>query len=235
SVDEAIDLMSQAEAVSPPFSILLADRAGAIAHLEAGSFGVEVIHHYSKEKPGAIFAVNCYQSKRKMKYNNSLASAENSINNNGVRLQRGKELCETLKGKIDINKIAQILADHANRERDPLTNPLLEAWGFSICNHGTRQKNDSSAQPLPWGTVSAEILQPSSQTLFYCYGWPCGEKPEFKDQLYQENSWGSFHPFTIDKAVPSDHMKILTTTKGVSQTKDEIKPLYKKISLRYES
>lgn len=214
SVNEAIDLMNEAGAVDPPFSVLLADSMGAIAHIEAGGFGVEVIHHYDKERPGAIFAVNCYQSKRKMKYNDPSAVLDNSMNNNGARLQRGRELCEKWKGNIDVDKIADILSDHANRECDPLTNILIEAWGFSICNHGTRQNNDLHNPQLPWGTVSAEILQPSIKTLFYCYGWPCGEKPEYGDQLYQENSWGSFHPFTIDDDMPPNHKKILTTIEG---------------------
>ena len=52
------------------------------------------------------------------------------MNNNGVRLQRGRELCEKWKGFIDVDKVAQILSDHANRTRDPLKNILLEAWGI---------------------------------------------------------------------------------------------------------
>lgn len=226
SVDEAIALFKSAGAVNPPFSILLADRFGAIAHLEAGSFGVEVINHYSKERSGAVFAVNCYQSKKSISFNDPKAAADNPINNNGGRLKRGQELCEKWKGKIDIDKIAQILSDHANRERDPQTNPLLEAWGFSICNHGTRRQSDTSAQSLPWGTVSAEILQPSTKTLHYCYGWPCGEKPKFGDQLYQENSWGAFRPFTIGDDVPPAHMKIMTDTQGATITKENINLIF---------
>ena len=214
TVQEAIALIAQAPAVHPPVSLLLADRSGVIAHLEAGDFGVEVVQQYSKEKPGALFAVNCYQSSSKRPYNHPLAAADNSINNNGTRLQRGKELCEKWKGEIDVGVLAKILSDHANRERDPMTNPLLEAWGFSICNHGTRKSHDATTQPLPWGTVSAEILEPSTKTLFYCYGWPCGEKPECGDQLYQEQSWGAFHPFTIDQE--ASQQKVLTTPEGTT-------------------
>lgn len=214
NVHAAIDLLHQIDAVEPSFSILLADSEGNIAHIEAGGFGVEVLHQYSKENPGAIFAVNCYQSSKKITYGDPMAVTENAKNNNGARLQRGHELCEKWKGEIDVDAIAKILSDHANREQDPLTNSLLEAWGFSICNHGTRQNNDSDMQLLPWGTVSAEILQSSSKTLFYCYGWPCGEKPEFGDQLYQENSWGAFHPFTIADNMPPNHTNILTTVEG---------------------
>lgn len=212
-VKEGIRLFQSVRTVSPPFSVFLADSKGDIAHLEMGKFGIEVLSHYSKVKPGAIFAVNCYQSKKFMKYNDSKANITNPDNNNGWRLQRGREICEKWKGKIDVDVISQILSDHANRERDPQTNPLLEAWGFSICNHGTRHSN-SSSQPLPWGTVSAEILQPSNHTLYYCYGWPCGEKPEFGDQLYQQNSWGMFRPFKIPKDIPKETVNILTDVNG---------------------
>jgi hypothetical protein len=218
SVNEAIDLMKNAGAVNPPFSVLLADSTGAIAHIEAGGFGVEVIQQYSKERPGALFAVNCYQSKSKKEYSDPSSVVEISMNNNRVRLQRGRELCEKWKGSIDVDTIGRILSDHANRERDPLTNILLEAWGFSICNHGTRQHDEQHHDQLPWGTVSAEILQPLTRTLFYCYGWPCGEKPAYKDQLYQENSWGAFRPFTIADDSPPNNKKILTTTDGAVLT-----------------
>ncbi|MCF7852184.1 MAG: C45 family peptidase [Simkaniaceae bacterium] len=213
NVEEAIRLFLSVDAVTPPFSVFLADSEGAIAHLEAGSFGIEVVSQYSKEKPGAIFAVNCYQSKNFVKYNDPKAIANNPDNNNGWRLERGQELCKKWQGKIDIRVISQILSDHANRGRDPESNPLLEAWGFSICNHGTKHKN-SPDYPLPWGTVSAEILQPSSHNLHYCYGWPCGQKPEFGDQLYQENSWGSFQPFTIEGEMQEETIKILTNVEG---------------------
>jgi hypothetical protein len=214
TVGNAIDLLGEVEAVDPPFSIILADAKGVIAHIEAGSFGVEVLYQYNKKKPGAIIAVNCYHSKKNQLYNDPDAACDNPSNNNGMRLQRGKELCDQWKGKIDIDVMAKILSDHGNRDCDPLSNPLLEAWGFSICNHGTR-KSDEISQPLPWGTVSAEIMQPSIKTLHYCYGWPCKEKPSYKDQLFQENSWGTFRPFTIAKDMPSNQNKILTTTDGM--------------------
>ena len=78
----------------------------------------------------------------------------------------------------------------------------------------TRRENEKGHRPFPWGTVSAEILQPSTQTLFYCYGWPCGEKPEYRDQLYQEHSWGEFKPFKIEANAFPNQTKILTTIQG---------------------
>lgn len=214
SVKEAVHLFKNVNSVNPPFSVLLADGEGELAHLEAGSFGVEVLHHYTKDKPGAVFAVNCYQSKNSIKYNDPKAVADNPENNNGYRLQRGQDLCENWKGSIDVDVISRILSDHAHRDRDPETNPLLDAWGFSICNHGTRQQNENFSQPLPWGTVSAEILEPSTCTLYYCYGWPCGEPRQFIDQLYQENSWGKFHPFSIEKDASSVPVNMLTDVNG---------------------
>ena len=55
NVAEAVRLFQNAGAVTPPFSVLLADSEGAIAHFEAGSFGVEVVNHFTKENPGAVF------------------------------------------------------------------------------------------------------------------------------------------------------------------------------------
>jgi len=217
NVPDALKHIQNAGAVEPPFSILLADSEGRIAHVEAGGFGVEVVHQFSTESPGAVFAVNCYQSKRSTKHNNPAAGSELSTNNNGVRLQRGQELSEKWKGRIDKEVLAKILSDHANRERDPETNPLLDAWGFSICNHGTRKSDQKSDRDLPWGTVSGEILQPKEKTLHYCYGWPCGEKPEFGDQLYQENSWGNFRPFTIRDNFQGGHVNMLTTPEGAEE------------------
>ena len=99
---------------------------------------------------------------------------------------------------------ARILSDHANDDRDPLANPLVPSWGYSICNHGTRGRDDYTAEDLPWGTDSGEILAPSTRTLWYAYGWPCGRTPAHGDQLYQERSWGEFVPFVLDQVVRED-------------------------------
>ncbi len=50
-------------------------------------------------------------------------------------------------------------------------------------------------EDLPWGTVSAEIMQPSKRLFWYAYGWPCGQGQEYGDQIYQDKSWGRFVPF----------------------------------------
>jgi hypothetical protein len=108
-----------------------------------------------------------------------------------------------------------LLSDHANRERDPMENPILEAWGYSICNHGTRSKDTYPHEDLPWGTVSAEIMEPSAGLFWYAYGWPCGAKPEFGDQLFQGNSWGRFVPFGVQASGEGEPgVTVLSTTSG---------------------
>lgn len=173
TVVDAIDLFQSAGACTPAFSVLLADSKGDLAHVEAGTFGVNLNHHFTRQNPGMVFAVNCYLSQKLVNNNAPNSVIENIRNNNPAR----------------------ILSDHANRERDPMDNPLLEAWGYSICNHGTRRQETYPHENLPWGTVSAEIMQPSEKLLWYAYGWPCGEQPEYEDQIYQEKSWGKFIPF----------------------------------------
>ena len=85
----------------------------------------------------------------------------------------------------------------------------LPSHGFSVCNHGTFGPG-APAGAVAFGTVSAEILDPSTRTLWYCYGWPCGERSAAADQPFQEQSWGRFRPFTLDR-LPAGAM---TTIEG---------------------
>ncbi|MEJ2717499.1 MAG: carcinine hydrolase/isopenicillin-N N-acyltransferase family protein [Deltaproteobacteria bacterium] len=195
TVAEAIDLFRSARATTPAYSVLLADARADLAHVETGTFGVNVNHHYSRENPGMVFAVNCYLSRKLVNENAANSVIENTRNNNLARRERGKELAQELRGTLDVASLARILSDHANRDRNPMDNPLLEAWGYSICNHGTRGQETYPHENLPWGTVSAEIMQPSQKMFWYAYGWPCGQQPEYGDQIYQERSWGRFIPF----------------------------------------
>ena len=210
TVTDAIDLFQSAGASTPPFSILLADAKGDLAHVEAGAFGVNVNHHYSRQNPGMVFAVNCYLSKKLVNFNAPDSVIENTLNNNMARRERGKQLARELQGRLDVASLARILSDHANRERDPEDNPLLPAWGYSICNHGTRHQETYPHEDLPWGTVSAEIMQPSQRLFWYAYGWPCGEQPEYGDQIYQDRSWGRFVPFSFGTAEDGEITVIAT-------------------------
>jgi len=195
SVKDAIQLLQGIPSVSPAFSVLLADACGDLAHVEVGGFGTAVVAHFSKEKPGVAMAVNCYQSKELQEFNDPAAELKAKQNNNGCRLARGRELAEQWRGQLDVEAFRAILSDHGNRERNPEENPLLKWWGYSICNHGTRKDHSYDANAAPWGTVSAEVFQPSRRALHYNYGWACGEKAEFGDQLFQSHSWDHFATF----------------------------------------
>eukprot|EP00929_Paragymnodinium_shiwhaense_P106226 TRINITY_DN7143_c0_g3_i6.p1 TRINITY_DN7143_c0_g3~~TRINITY_DN7143_c0_g3_i6.p1 ORF type:complete len:331 (-),score=50.51 TRINITY_DN7143_c0_g3_i6:224-1216(-) len=197
NVQEALDVFLAAGAVTPGFSVLLADAWQNLAHVEVGPFGCTVLQRYSKEQPGIVIAVNCHQSPELAGFNKPDASLSYPTNNNGCRFQRGWQLAKEFKGRLDINAFATILADHENRQRDPGNNPLLPFWGYSICNHGTQTRDDYDLQQPPWGTVSAEIFQPALCCLHYCYGWPCGEGACHGDQFNQVHSWGRFQPFAL--------------------------------------
>jgi hypothetical protein len=195
SVPDAIELFRFYGRVNPAYTVLLADAEGNLAQLEVGNFGIEIFKQFSKDKPGVVFSVNCYQSETLESFNKPVTQLDNLDNNNAARLERGKMLAKEKKGGIDVAQIALILSDHENGERDPAANPFIEAWGYSICNHGTRHKDEYPHEDLPWGTVSSEILEPSTQTFWYSYGWPCGETPSFGDQIFQDRSWGKYLPF----------------------------------------
>jgi len=217
SVEVALKLFQSVGTINPPYSVLLADANGDLAHIEVGNFGMAIIACHSKEKPGVVHAVNCYQAPELVDYNAPHTSLSNLDNNNLARLERGCQLTEEFRGRLSVDNIARILSDHVNRERDPMKNQILEAWGYSICNHGTRSKHTYPEEDLPWGTVSAEIMQPSRRLFWYAYGWPCGEAPEFGDQLFQERSWGRFVPFVVETAgeIIEQEITSLTTADGM--------------------
>lgn len=215
NVREAIDVFKAAGKVRPAYTVLLADAAGGLAQLEVGSFGVNVNHLFSRGEPGNVFSVNCYVSSALEPFNASHTKLENESNNNNKRLLRGQQLAHNYPSSITVQALASILSDHANREIDPMQNPILEGWGYSICNHGTRSRDDFPQENLPWGTVSSEILEPSPGRFWYAYGWPCGEEPGYGDQIYQQNSWGRFLPFRIPKLIRKNQILPLTSVEGV--------------------
>ena len=89
------------------------------------------------------------------------------------RIDRAKELSV---GVLSVRRLATILADHDGREQGG-------EYGLSICNHGTA-----------YGSVSSEILDPESGTMFYAFGWPCGE--EIPEGILGV-PWGSHLEFTL--------------------------------------
>lgn len=224
TVDEGIELLLAAGSVSPAFSVLLADVAGGLAQVEVGLFGCAVHRRYSKESPGIVVAVNCHQFPDLVLVNKPEAQLGYGSNNNGCRLKRGWELAEMRRGHLDVPALAAILGDHESRDRDCETNPLIKWWGHSICNHGSRASSDYSISEPPWGTVSAEILQPSRRTLHYCYGWPCGERAQHGDELFQSGSWGRFLAFALPPRGPapapaaaSDVVECTTVDGGITE------------------
>eukprot|EP00928_Gymnodinium_smaydae_P061558 TRINITY_DN45604_c0_g1_i1.p1 TRINITY_DN45604_c0_g1~~TRINITY_DN45604_c0_g1_i1.p1 ORF type:complete len:386 (-),score=34.96 TRINITY_DN45604_c0_g1_i1:321-1430(-) len=203
NVGEAVEMLLGAGTVQPAMSVLLADADGGLAQVEVGGFGAAVHKRYSKENPGVVIAVNCYQCEEFVEFNKDEAQLHHDSNNNGARLRRGWALVQSHMGRLDVSTFACILSDHNNADVDCATNPLLPWWGYSICNHGTKRQAEYSVSIPPWGTVSAEILQPSRFALHYCYGWPCGHEPECSDQLFQSNSWGRFEAFALPASINS--------------------------------
>lgn len=203
TVEDAIRLFQSYGSVQPAYSVILADARGGLAHLEVGSYGISVFAQHSQENPGAVLAVNCYRTPRFISKNSEVTRMENKQNNNLTRYTRGLQALESLKGQFTVEKVIELLSDHVNREIDPLQNPVLPGWGYSICNHGTRGKDDYPEEDLPWGTVSAEIMHPAENRFWYTYGWSCGGPKEYGDQLFQENTWRRFLPFSILASSPS--------------------------------
>jgi hypothetical protein len=98
-----------------------------------------------------------------------------------------------------------MLSDHAHRERFAGENPWIPGHGYSICNHGSLHKKTLDAKTPAWGSVSAEIIDPVAGIFWYAYGWPCGERPAYDDQLLQERSWGRFLGFPIAHLPAGDY------------------------------
>lgn len=195
SVAEAIAFLETFGPSAYATSLLLADAAAHIAQVELGARGTAVLARHSPANPGLLVAANCFLA---LDGTSAAALPGDPRNNNGCRLDRGRELGARLAGTLSPERLAQLLADHDNADRDPAGNPLVPYWGYSICNHGTRGgRHAGDGEDPAWGTVAAEIIEPAARRLWFAYGWPCGAAPEHEDQLLQERSWGSFAPFLL--------------------------------------
>lgn len=75
---------------------------------------------------------------------------------------------------------AHVLTDHEGLAVDP------SGRGRSICNHG-----------VDMGTIASEVLEGSTATLWWSYGWPCGHA-QGHEQV-QRASWGRFLGFRVDR------------------------------------
>jgi hypothetical protein len=206
TVRDAIALLVEDRARNYAWNVLLADAEGALALVEIGRSGVAVDRSYSAGESGAIVAVNCFTTLAHR--NEPHTQPESSANNNGLRQTRAVDLLRRSR-TLDVHSFACVLSDHANGDLEPAANPVLPGWGFSICNHGTLAE-PHPGKDEPWGTVSAEILEPAARRLWYAYGWVCGGTPGYGDQLGQGQSWGRFLPFELDPSAPGP----LTTPYG---------------------
>lgn len=127
--------------------------------------------------------------------------ATDALGNNYWRyIQAGLLLEESARSSAPedpIQKMARILSDQGNSDINPLANPVISGWGFSIENHGSNLVGFDSNNPA-WGTVSSQIIDPANRTLWYCFGWPSGAKPQYPDQIKQDKSWGLYRSFSVD-------------------------------------
>ncbi len=159
-------------------NFLMADSSGEIAIVEVST---QSMHVETRTSDGWIARSNHWVSEE-MGYKGRSSGDQSS---SGVRLARATELMANGAGRINVAYLSELYRDHET----------LSDTGWSICAHGHTKSGDGERS----GTVSSEILEPTTRTFNYCYGWPCGGKPEYdKEQQYQEFSWGDYLPFKLD-------------------------------------
>ncbi len=196
SVDEALALMPTLQRDFSG-SLMLADRDGNLALVEAGRQVFHVRERYSRERGGAAVNVNCWLAMQEQA-GDPICALDNPAVPNQSRFGRACELLAQLGHRLDLEGMRRILTDHANCERFAGENPWMPGLGYSICNHGSLRPVQLDLAHLGWGSVSAEIIDPVTGVFWYAYGWPCGEPPTHADQLLQERSWGTFIGFPLD-------------------------------------
>jgi hypothetical protein len=154
---------------------LFADASGEICLVEVGTHTLRVIE---RTRDGAIARTNHWTEGESVEDESISCSSQH-------RFDRIRDLLAIHTDGIDRNLLMEFCRDHAGRE-DP-------AIRHSICSHG------HDGQGAEWfGTVSSEIIDPRSGTLWYCYGWPCGESPTAAErQPLQDRSWGAYLPFRL--------------------------------------
>ena len=207
TVDEGLDLLGRLPRGFAGAG-MLADRDGRLALVEIGRKRINVTERLSAHPGGAVVNVNCWVGMQ-AEEGDPLVALDNPKVPNQSRYQRAKELLGGHDGRIDLSTMARLLSDHAHKERFAGENPWIPGHGYSICNHGSLHGTAFDPAKPAWGTVSAEIIDPSGGVFWYTYGWPCGEAPEHGDQLLQERAWGTFLGFPI-AALPTGDYTTLT-------------------------
>jgi hypothetical protein len=193
-----VDVLRLIESLFRAFSgvYFFADAQGDFAQVEISRRAVQVTKRSSSERGGVAINVNCFQDLQEYQESNGSINRQDAPN--AARFRAAEARLAALRGTATLEDIARILADHENIEVPPALEPwIFPGHGFSICNHGTFGRDQLDPRRVPTGSVSAEIIDPVSRTLWYCYGWPCGSHASFGDQLHQEGSWGRFLPFRV--------------------------------------
>jgi hypothetical protein len=207
TVDEALELLADMPRDMGGVA-LVADRKGALARVEIGRRKMEVTDRVSLQNGGAVINVNCWTTMQATE-GDLACSLDVPTAPNGSRYERAQTRLREVDGRIDFDAMKAILSDHGHKERFAGENTMLRGHGFSICNHGSLRKPSFDVGDPAWGSVSAEIIDPVGGVFWYAYGWPCGEDPEYGDQMLQEHSWGSFLGFPVG-ALPEGVFTTLT-------------------------
>ncbi len=207
TVDEAVTLLSD---LPRDFGAagMLADRTGDCALVEIGRRHVTVSRRLGRDPGGTGVNVNCWMAMQDEdgdpKAGLGVATAPNL-----TRYSRATERLGLVDGRIGLGEMKDVLCDHGHKERFAGENTLVPGHGFSICNHGSMDGRVFDPAAPAWGSVSAEIIDPVNSIFWYAYGWPCGEAPQFGDQMLQERSWGTFVGFRL-KDLPAGQYTTLT-------------------------
>ena len=195
TVDEAIALL---ERLARGFAGagMLADREGRLALVEIGRKRINVTERRDRRAGGTAVNVNCWVGMQ-AEEGDPLCALDNPKVPNRSRYGRANELLAEAAGRIDLAAMARLLSDHAHKDRFAGENPWIPGHGYSICNHGSLRTAAFDPTRPAWGSVSAEIIDPVGGVFWYAYGWPCGEAPEYADQMLQERAWGRFLGFPV--------------------------------------
>jgi hypothetical protein len=150
TTNEAIKVLSQGVPTGATGNYLVTDDCGGLTVVEVSD------DHFQIETNPQIMRTNeflLHSGKRnveeKYAYGGRLSFA---------RLERGQGL---LTKASTVDDIWSVLTDHHPDDENDLD------YGLSICNHGAQS-----------GTISAELLIPSSKIFIYRYGNPCGNSYE---------------------------------------------------------
>ncbi len=207
TVDEVLEFLEGAErGFSGAF--FFADAAGDFAQVEIGRERLEVTARAETMTLPYAVNVNCYQSAAMRPYETESGALEDVTAPNANRLTAAHALLEKLRQPATISDLARVLSDHAGADVVATSDDwVFPSQGYSICNHGSFG-GEAVPGAVAFGTVSAEILDPVTRTLWYCYGWPCGANEASADQPLQERSWGRFLPFRLD-SLPEGYLTTL--------------------------